>query len=251
MRTRIQFELDRIERENSVRILLAIESGSRAWGFPSQDSDYDVRFLYLRARDDYLSVVERRDVIERPLDAVLDINGWDIRKALRLMTGSNGVLVEWLTSPLRYRAVDAAAAALLQAAYDTAHLPSMAYHYDRQARRSLSEIIPAETARLKAYCYCLRACLALGWIRQRNAPPPMDLPSLLTGVTITPAVRDATADLVARKALATESHVTPRIGVLDAFFEETLAQPEARAEPGDRTAAQVRVDTLFRALALS
>jgi hypothetical protein len=142
MRTRILGELDRIEHENNVRIVLAIESGSRAWGFPSPDSDYDVRFLYIRPEQDYLSVFEQREVIERPLDAVLDVNGWDLKKALRLMAGSNAVVLEWLTSPLRYRAVEAAADGLLQAARDVAHLPSFAYHYDRLARRSLGEITP-------------------------------------------------------------------------------------------------------------
>jgi predicted nucleotidyltransferase len=251
MRTRIQAELDRIESENGVRILLAIESGSRAWGFPSPDSDYDVRFLYLRPRRDYLSVFDRREVIERPLDAVLDINGWDIKKALRLMTGSNAVVLEWLTSPLRYRADKTAAVRLLQAAREVAHLPAYAYHYDRLARRSLSEITLADTARLKAYCYCLRACLALAWIRECEAPPPMDLSSLLAGTSVSRELRRAIDQLVATKATATERDVTPRIALLDALFDETLRRPEARAEELDRSAAEARIDELFQALALS
>lgn len=103
LQARIQAELDAIEQKEAVRILLAVESGSRAWGFPSPDSDYDVRFLYLRPIDSYLAVTPRRDVIERPIDALLDINGWDLRKALQLMLRSNAVLIEWLTSPVRYR----------------------------------------------------------------------------------------------------------------------------------------------------
>jgi predicted nucleotidyltransferase len=102
MSERICSELSVIEREHGVRIVLAVESGSRAWGFPSQDSDYDVRFIYLRPVEDYLTVVPRRDVIERPIDAVLDVNGWDIRKAVALMLKSNAVLREWLSSPVRY-----------------------------------------------------------------------------------------------------------------------------------------------------
>lgn len=103
VRDRIQRELDAIERQESVRILLAVESGSRAWGFPSTDSDYDVRFLYVRPIEAYLAVTAPRDVIERPVDATLDVNGWDLRKALRLMLRSNAVLIEWLASPVRYR----------------------------------------------------------------------------------------------------------------------------------------------------
>ena len=89
---RIVNRLEEIERSESVRILLAVESGSRAWGFPSPDSDYDVRFLYARPRDWYLSIDARRDVIECPIEDVLDINGWDIRKALHLLLKANPVL---------------------------------------------------------------------------------------------------------------------------------------------------------------
>src|SRR5476651_1701297 len=89
------------ERESAV-VLLAVESGSRAWGFPSPDSDYDCRFIYARARDDYLRLYPPRDVIEFPLDRVLDVNGWDLAKALRLLLKGNAVVIEWLTSPFVY-----------------------------------------------------------------------------------------------------------------------------------------------------
>src|SRR5438045_8726086 len=105
MEERIKAALTEIERDEGVRIFYACESGSRAWGFPSADSDYDVRFLYVRPRDWYLSVdVERkRDVIERPITDELDVSGWDIRKALMLLKKSNPPLLEWLGSPIIYR----------------------------------------------------------------------------------------------------------------------------------------------------
>ena len=53
MRDRIMKKLDEIEKTEEVRILLAVESGSRAWGFASTDSDYDVRFIYFRPEDEY------------------------------------------------------------------------------------------------------------------------------------------------------------------------------------------------------
>ena len=81
---RIQARLDEVERDHRVRVLWAVESGSRAWGFPSPDSDYDCRFFYVRRHDDYLSPWRPRDVIETPLDDVLDVNGWDLIKAIRL-----------------------------------------------------------------------------------------------------------------------------------------------------------------------
>jgi hypothetical protein len=105
-------ELARIERDEGVLILLAVESGSRAWGFPSPDSDFDVRFVYARTPADYIAVFEPRDVIERPISGMLDINGWDVKKALGLLRKSNPALLEWLRSKIVYREHPAAAAYL-------------------------------------------------------------------------------------------------------------------------------------------
>lgn len=99
-------ELDLIEQAEHVRILHCVESGSRAWGFASPDSDYDVRFIYVRDEDFYLKLEETRDVIEWKLDDILDINGWDLKKALRLLRQSNPTLFEWNSSPLVYRTTD-------------------------------------------------------------------------------------------------------------------------------------------------
>lgn len=99
----IDARLDDIEVDDRVAIAWAIESGSRAWGFPSPDSDYDCRFLFVRQVDDYLSPWVRRDVIETPLEGDLDVNGWDLGKAIKLLLKGNAVVIEWLTSPIAYR----------------------------------------------------------------------------------------------------------------------------------------------------
>ena len=78
----IQDNLNAIEEKYDVKILLAVESGSRAWGFASPDSDYDVRFIYMHRTEEYLRIDSMKDVVEWQLDEVLDINGWDIRKVL-------------------------------------------------------------------------------------------------------------------------------------------------------------------------
>ena len=95
-------ELKKIEEQENVKIIMAIESGSRAWGFASPDSDYDVRFIYVRKEEDYLKLEKTRDVIEWKLDDVLDINGWDIKKALQLLHNSNPTVFEWCASPIIY-----------------------------------------------------------------------------------------------------------------------------------------------------
>ena len=87
-----------------MRVLLAVESGSRAWGFASPNSDYDARFIYSSAPDWYLSIdlEDKHDVIEYPIVDEIDLNGWDVRKALRLFARSNPAFVEWIQSPTIY-----------------------------------------------------------------------------------------------------------------------------------------------------
>lgn len=95
-------KLDDIERKENVKIIYAVESGSRAWGFDSQDSDYDVRFIYVRPLNDYLSLEDIKDTIDYELNDVFDINGWDLKKALKLLYKSNPTLYEWKASPIVY-----------------------------------------------------------------------------------------------------------------------------------------------------
>ena len=162
MRRRIETVLDAVEQDEGVRILMAVESGSRAWGFPSRDSDWDVRFLYVRPLASYLSVEPPREGIERPIEAGLDLVGWDLRKALRLLTKSNAAMLEWLASPVVYRRDDAVATALAELAREAAHLPALAYHYDRLARGTWPEgEAGSASIRLKSLFYALRPALAL------------------------------------------------------------------------------------------
>ena len=248
---RIETELAAIEHEYGVRILLAVESGSRAWRFPSRDSDYDVRFIYLHPIENYLAIVPGRDVIERPIDAVLDVNGWDVRKALQLLTRSNAVLLEWLTSPVRYRDDGIVPAKLLELARSAADLTAVAYHYEHQARRDFAGIVASETpVRLKAYCYALRAAMCLRWISHFREPPPMDLPSLLSGLTIPQAASDGIVQLLALKAQSTEQDTTQRIAALDQFIGDVLAVPIEQAAQVDRSLVTARANALSASLAL-
>ena len=222
IRCRIDDRLAEIERDESVRILLAVESGSRAWGFPSPDSDYDVRFLYARPRDWYLALDKRRDV--HPFEDPLDINGWD--KALQLLLRANPVLSEWLVSPIRYREDENCARRLLAAR--TRFRRSARYHYLHLGRSSYrKELAGRETIRLKKYFYSLRPALALRWLRNRAAMPPMDLPTLMAGLGS--ELREAIDELIARKAKRSETGA--RVGVIDRFIEEELAAAESGGEP--------------------
>jgi uncharacterized protein len=243
---RIEDELNSIEREHHVRVLLAVESGSRAWRFPSPDSDYDVRFIYAHTPDSYLSIEPPRDVIERPSDGVVDINGWDVRKALQLLVRSNAVLLEWLTSPVRYRDSGLAPARILALARETSYLPAMTYHYDRLARHSFDDIVSSGgSVRFKTYCYALRAVLALLWMRRHGEPPPMDAPTLLHGIVVADNVRRAMTELIDRKAAAAEQDMTARVALLDDFIAGAVIETERRFTLPDRTAVLSQANALF------
>lgn len=248
---RIDRDLDAIARECNVRILLAVESGSRAWRFPSLDSDYDFRFIYAHPSEAYLGIESPRNVIECPLEGVLDINGWDIRKALQLLVRSNATLLEWLTSPVRYRDDGVAPARLLALARETCQLPALHYHYDRMARRNFGDILSADgSGRLKTYCYALRPTLALLWMRRHGEPPPMDLPGLMAGIPVADDVRRAITELVDRKAAAAEQDVAARVPVLDAFIAEALSAKASRFTLPDRTAVLSQANALFASIVL-
>jgi predicted nucleotidyltransferase len=167
IRTHIAAELAATASEEGVRVLYAAESGSRAWGFPSPDSDFDVRFLYAHEPDWYVSLWERRDVIERPLDEQrVDLAGWDIRKALRLLLRSNPALYEWLVSPFVY--VDGPLRAELKALFEAYASPrALAHHYWSIARGQWrAEIEGRSQVRLKKYFYVVRPLLSLAWVAE-------------------------------------------------------------------------------------
>ena len=158
----IDRRLEVIAADEGVRLILAVESGSRAWGFPSPDSDYDVRFIYVRQLESYLTLKERRDVIERPIVDEIDLSGWDLKKALNLLLKSNAVVSEWLESPVVYRKDEAKVVALKKLA-DRAMTPiALTHHYLRLAKRQYTRSIePHSEVELKKYFYVLRPVLAL------------------------------------------------------------------------------------------
>ena len=151
----IQDCLDRIEEQYDVKILLAVESGSRAWGFASPDSDYDVRFIYMRRPEEYLRVDPIKDVIEWQLDEVLDINGWDLRKALLSFGKGNPNVMEWAGSPVVYRKAEEWDA-LKEAAMHYFSEKSALCHYYGTAKNTYMGFLTGELVRYKKYFYALR-----------------------------------------------------------------------------------------------
>jgi predicted nucleotidyltransferase len=251
IRSDIMQRLSRTEAEHDVRILLAIESGSRAWGFASTNSDYDVRFIYCRRADWYLSIdtEDKRDVIEYPIVDDIDCNGWDLRKALRLLWNSNPAIVEWLQSPITY--IDqgrfrAATLALLPRVYAQA---KGIHHYRSTAKTNFRGYLQAEHVRRKKYFYVLRPLLAVRWLEKHGTPAPMEFDRLLTMIDGEDALLRDIQALLAEKKAGQETDLGPRIASLNAFIDGELRRLDAampRIE--SRTESIETLNSLFRAL---
>jgi len=221
--------LNTVEAENNVRIVYACESGSRAWGFPSSDSDYDIRFLYVHPVDWYFSIDERRDVIEYPLDEQLDVNGWDLRKALRLFQKSNPPLMEWLGSPIRYLEPFSIAENMRALAVEYYSPQASAYHYLRMAQGNCREHLSGERVWVKKYFYVLRPLLAINWIERGMGVVPTEFSKLVDGLVTSPQLREALDQLLADKRQGAELDRGPRIAPISDFIENELARMESLA----------------------
>lgn len=226
VRREIETRLDAVEATEGVRLLIAIESGSRAWGFPSPDSDFDVRFIYVRPRDWYLSLVPGRDVIEYPIVDEIDLSGWDVRKALGLLLKSNAVVSEWVESPIRYRADDPFVARLAALADDLLNPRAMAYHYARSGKESADRWLNgADDVPVKKYFYALRPALAIRAIRINPAQrPPMNLQALVAASDLSDTLVEQIDSLVAAKARTNERANGARLPEIDALIRDELGR---------------------------
>ncbi len=249
MLPRIQTALTQLEATHGIRMLYACESGSRAWGFPSPDSDFDVRFIYCHPPAWYLTLDEGPDTLNFPVDDELDLAGWELRKTLRLLRGSNASLFEWLQSPIVYHeALDfrARLAPLLPAAFN---LKAGLHHYLGQLRRGVEEDLTGSDVRLKRLFYALRSALAARWIRERHTVPPMEFAPLRQ---LLPApLETEVAALLLAKATANEKTTLPRPAALNAFLQQEWAAGQAAREalPVMRSPAVAgELDALFRQL---
>ncbi len=222
MKELILHTLRQIECKEKVKILLAVESGSRAWGFASPDSDYDVRFIYIRPCDQYLRLDKVRDVIELPINDVLDVNGWDLFKALQLLHGANPTLFEWLASPVIYLQTKEADA-LRQLASDYFSCKKSLHHYLHMAQSNYKEYLKGDMVRAKKYFYVLRPLLACRWVLDRQTPPPV-LFDALAAAELPPEMKDTVDYLLDLKINAPEVRMIPKIHALNDYLDREIIQ---------------------------
>ena len=224
MRERILEKLDQISLTHDIRIIYACESGSRAWGFASRNSDYDVRFIYLRKPEWYLSIdLDRKpDVIEMPITEELDINGWDFRKALQLFQKSNPPLMEWLSSPIVYLEEMKVIQRLWDLIPKSYSPTSCMYHYYKMAKNNFREYLKGDQVRLKKYLYVLRPVLAVLYLEKGLGQVPMEFSILVDALIKNKNLKNSINDLLAKKMAGDELDNGPRDPVLSHFLETQL-----------------------------
>ena len=210
-----------LEQSENIKILYACESGSRAWGFASPDSDFDVRFIYARSINDYLGITDLPDNVGLHVNEVLDIGGWDIKKALKLFLKSNSTLYEWLQSPIVYQADSAFADDLRKLMPEYFSLRSGANHYLSMAHNTLRDDLQTEQVKLKRYFYALRPALACLWIVEKQTVPPMEFEHLRVMITDN-EVQNAIDELLERKKHADEKALIEPVPLLSQWLSDTL-----------------------------
>ena len=220
--------LHEIEERENVQIIFAIESGSRAWGFASPDSDFDVRFIYVRKPEEYIRLNPVRDVIEWQLDEVYDISGWDLQKALRLMHDSNPALHEWCKSPIIY--VENEFAQQIRELALECFLPKKSvYHYVNMARKTYNEHLNHDKINFKKYFYALRPILAAKWIVDHNTVPPMAFLELMEAeleMKMIPIVQD----LLNMKKSSSEASTGSPITELNDYIRKNIEVLQSKAD---------------------
>lgn len=228
IRKEIEQKLLEIEKKENVKILHAVESGSRSWGFASPDSDYDVRFIYIRTKEDYLKVNESKDFIEWQLDEVLDINGWDLKKVLKQFHRGNATLFEWSNSPIVYKTTE-----LWKQIYHEAKscfsVKAAVYHYYGTAKSTYSKYLQEETVNYKKYFYALRPLLAGMYIQEFKCPPPVLFDDLMK-MNIPAELRNGIYVLLEIKKKSGEREKGVQITVIQDFIFNELERQKTYGE---------------------
>ena len=216
-------KLRSIEKEHRVKILYAVESGSRAWGFASKDSDYDVRFIYVHDKNWYLSIDQKRDVIEIPLENNLDINGWDMIKALALFRKSNPPLYEWLQSPMVYINPHTSILKLRKLISDFFSPKACLMHYLSMADNNYKDYVSKPNIKLKKYFYVLRPVFACEWIKKFGSMPPTEFDRLIAAQRLTLEFKQTIKSLLENKKEGLEQDLKPRIKLIDDYVNERIS----------------------------
>ena len=222
MTEEIKKELLKLEQQHDIKILYAVESGSRAWGFASTDSDWDVRYIYIHNLDWYLDIDDKKDSREEILPNDIDLSGWELKKALRLFRKSNPPMLEWLRSPIVYLQQFSTADRLRELTKEYFNPKSCLYHYLQMAEGNFREYLQKDIVRVKKYFYVLRPILACDWIKQTDTMAPMEFQKLVDSQSTGKHVREEIQNLLTRKIIGEELNEEPKNKILNDFLEQKI-----------------------------
>lgn len=240
--------IEKAEQEHGVRVLYAVESGSRAWGFESPNSDYDVRFIYAHPKNWYVAVdlEDRRDVIEYPIVDEIDINGWDLRKALKLFSKSNPAFVEWLQSPIVYIERGNFAQTARQLLPKIYSVEKGIYHYRSMAKTNYRGYLRKDLVPIKKYFYVLRPLLSIMWLERYREPAPIEFEKLRELVKENTELNGQISALLERKKRSLEKELAPPITELNSFIESELQRLESFSDGPEKSGQIMRdLNSLF------
>ncbi len=256
MREHIIEVLNQIQIEYDVRILYACESGSRAWGFPSKESDYDVRFIYIHKKEWYLSIDQRRDVLEVPkhdklsipVDKLLDLNGWELTKALRLFRKSNPPLLEWLHSNLIYYQEYSTIHTMKELESQIFSPISGIHHYLKMAKGNYRDYLNCEEVKIKRYFNIFRPLLAAKWIEKHNEFPPNGFNELIEDLLPSGDIKNIIDDLIKQKMDGVVLAHNPGTQIINPFLEHEIEHVEQYVKElvVDKPDPTERLNQLFR-----
>lgn len=253
MRNHIEEVLQRIEADFGVKILYACDSGSRALGVASPESDYDIRFIYVHRLEWYLSIDKGEDVIEVPnrhklsiqVHPLLDVSGWELSKALRLLRKSNPSIFEWLHSNQVY-SQELKTVKKLKALEQRVLAPKpFIMHYVNIAKRNFNDSV-IESKKVKNYIYIFRSILASRWILKNAAAPPVELANLL-GMLPNGKIKKTVYDMIRIKQAGTKAFPDD-LGTINQFIREEIASLELEGKKleGSTAGSTEQLNQLFR-----
>lgn len=256
MKNHITDVLIQIEIDHDVKVLYACESGSRAWGFPSKDSDYDVRFIYIHKPEWYLSIDQKRDVIEipakdsvsLPVDPLLDMSGWELTKALRLFRKSNPPLLEWLQSKTVYYQSYSTIDSMRELEQKVFSPVSCLYHYLNMAKGNLKDYFQGQEVKIKKYLNVLRPLFSAKWIEKYDSIPPIEFQELVENLVPPGEWKDSIANLLKQKRAGEEIYLETRIATFNEYFHKEIEHLEAYAKSVNKDIPDpsAELDMLFR-----
>lgn len=231
MKEKIKKYLSDLEKEKGIDILLACETGSRAWGFPSPDSDFDVRIIYKHQKDWYLSLTEEKDTIEYFLENnEIDISGWDLRKSLRLLWKSNPPLLERIQSPIIYKVDKDFLTGINSVAQKTYSRIATIHHYLSMAKKAFEEVVNSEEYKLKKFFYALRASVACLWILEKEEIPPIEFGKMLNGLDLPANLKARIGELIEIKSSISETYLHKGENELIEFMKTCIERTDSESQ---------------------